>query len=486
MTKAIYLTFFLFLSLTNNAQQIVSSEFLESQTAGQLQAQFLQNFNNGVDMYRILYKTTDIHGVPDTASGLLIVPDEPNFNYPLLCYQHGTINSRWDVPSQLAGGYELAMAISGQGFAVLAPDFLGLGESRGLHPYVHAETEARAAIDMLFAVQEYADVSNDLTLNDQLFITGYSQGGHAALAAHKYIEENYSDYFTVTASSPMSGPYSISEKMKDFTLSDEQYNFVSYIAWVTLSYELAYGDLFTDLGDFFKAPYVPFIEQFANEEITLSELNTSLIQTLIAQNGAGQVKPKLMLQDDILYALLNDPTHPASMALADNDLVDWVPLAPTRLMGCTADDQVTFQNATFTSQIMNDNGATDVAAVDVNPTADHGACVIPATLATILFFQGYQQIGIIESAQEPLSANALINIQPNPATDYVNVQLTEFANSNNSYDLSLYNVNGKLLHQTQLSGRGMLKVSTRDIAPGIYLLQVRGEEGVYTRKVVVE
>ncbi len=486
MKKAIYLFLFVLLSLTNNAQQIVSSEFLESQTAGQLQQQFLQNFNNGVDMYRVLYKTTDIHGVPDTASGLLIVPDEPEFNYPLLCYQHGTINSRWDVPSQLAGGYELAMAISGQGFAVIAPDFLGLGEARGLHPYVHAETEARAAVDMLFAAREFAVENDFLTLNDQLFITGYSQGGHAAFAAHKMIEEEYANDFTVTASSPMSGPYSISEKMRDFTLSDEQYNFVAYIAWTTLSYNLAYGNLFNDLNDFFKTPYVPFIEQFANEEITLNQLNTTLIQTLIAENGPGQVKPKLMLQDNILEALLNDPTHPASVALAENDLVDWVPVAPTRLMGCTADDQVTFLNATFTSEIMNNNGATDLVAVDVNSTADHGTCVIPATLATILFFQGYQQIGIIESAQEPLSSNALINIQPNPATDYVNVQLSEFANPNSSYDLSLYNVNGKLLHQTQLSGRGILKVATIDFTPGIYLLQVRGEEGVYTQKVVVE
>jgi Secretion system C-terminal sorting domain/Secretory lipase len=487
MKKRYYcLSLCLFVSSFTNAQQLVSSEYLTSRTQTELTLQFFSAFNNGVDLYKILYTTTDINGQPDTASGLLIVPDEPEFVYPLLCYQHGTVDSRWDVPSELAGGYELAMALSGKGYVVVAPDYLGLGEARGLHPYVHAETEARAAIDMLYAAREYDEAHEDVSINEQLFLTGYSQGGHAAFAAHKYLQQNFSDDFTVTASAPMSGPYSVSEKMIDFTLGDQEYGFVAYIAWTSLSYNLAAGGtLYSDLNEVFKAPYVPYITQFANEEITLNELNEALIATLLAENGPNQMKPKLMVQDDVLDGILNDPNHPFSLALAENDLIDWLPVAPTRLVACANDDQVTAENAIYTADIMNNNGATDLATHDPSPSADHGGCVIPATLFVVDFFQQYQQITPILTSVESISKTALVNIQPNPADDFIHISLSDYADKANTYELRLFTSNGVLLGQSTLSGSEVREVSTAGFAPGFYLLQVVGEEGSFVQKVVV-
>ena len=194
------------------AQDLISSQYLSNVSKANLESTYGTAFHNGVDLYRVLYTTPDVLGVLDTASGLLVVPDDPGFAYPLLVYQHGTINSRWDVPSQLAGGYQLATVFGGHGYATVAADYVGLGEARGLHPYVHADTEASAAIDFLFAARQFADQNDFLTLNDQLFVTGYSQGGHAAMAAHRALELDYSSDFTVTAAAPMSGPYSVSQK----------------------------------------------------------------------------------------------------------------------------------------------------------------------------------------------------------------------------------------------------------------------------------
>ena len=50
--------------------------------------------------------------------------------------------------------------------------------------------------------------------------------------------------------------------MIEFTLSDAPYNFVSYIAWTALSYNLAYGNLFTNVDEFFKTNYAVFVEHF--------------------------------------------------------------------------------------------------------------------------------------------------------------------------------------------------------------------------------
>ena len=45
--------------------------------------------------------------------------------------------------------------------------------------------------------------------NSQLYLTGYSQGGHACLATHKKLQETFPK-IKITASSPMSGSYDMS------------------------------------------------------------------------------------------------------------------------------------------------------------------------------------------------------------------------------------------------------------------------------------
>ena len=485
--KKILLFFFLFTFSQSNifSQDLISSEYLTSVSKATLEAQYPLDFKNGVDLYKMLYTTLDIQGQLDTASGLMVVPDDADFVYPMLCYQHGTVGSRWEVPSSLDGGYQLAVLFGGLGYATAAPDYLGLGEARGLHPYVHADSEGSVAADMLLAARQFANENDFLHVNDQLFITGYSQGGHAALAAHKTIQEDYADQFTVTASAPMSGPYSVSEKMIEFTLGDEEYLFVAYIAWTALSYNLAYDNIYDDLGDFFKAEYVGPIQQFANEEITLWELNETL-GTLLYQNNSGQIKPKFMLQPEVLDAIHNDPTHPVSVALQDNDLVDWLPNAPVRLLYCTADDQVYSENAVYAAETMTANGAIDLLALDVNPVADHGGCVSPAVGFATLFFSGFQEITMVTNNKTPTSPDALLTISPNPAVDVLTVQLSDFADASATYQIKLYQLNGQLIAQDEISGNETLRVFINDWVPGVYLLQTVGENVVYSQKVVVE
>jgi len=463
------------------AQNLISSAYLSSVSEANLEAEYFFDFSSGVDLYRVLYTTPDVLGVLDTASGLLVVPDDPGFAYPLLVFQHGTVNDRWDVPSQLAGGYQLATVFGGQGYATVAPDYVGLGEARGLHPYVHADTEASAAVDFLYAAKQFADQNNFLQLNDQVFVTGYSQGGHAALAAHRALELDYSADFTVTASAPMSGPYSISKKMIDFTLGDTPYGFVAYIAWTALSYNLAYGNLFSNVDEFFKPNYATFVEQFRDEVITLGQLNAELTAELI--NDVGAVTPKAMLQPAILDAILNDPSHPVSVALADNDLHNWEPQAPTHLVYCTADDQVFYQNAVFADSIMNANGAPDVSAHDVNPTADHGGCVQPAMIHTILFFNGLKEV-TVATRELTGSPDDPFLVAPNPVRDELLIQkLTEIGTSSN---VALYDVHGKLVRQSNWSNSDLLRLDVKDLNEGLYFLLIDADDGGrYSVKVLV-
>ncbi|GJM35769.1 MAG: hypothetical protein DHS20C18_47700 [Saprospiraceae bacterium] len=460
--------------LSLSAQELISTTFKGMRTKQQLINQFNNPlFQNGVEMYKITYTTPDLTGALDTASGLLVIPvREGSYNYPMLCYQHGTVGSRTDVPSNLQGGFELALVYGAMGYVTAAPDFLGLGEARGFHPYVHAATEASAAIDMLYAVRQYAD-ENDVYLNDQLFITGYSQGGHAAAALHRELEANYSEDFTVTASAPMSGPYSISGEMKNKILSTDAYYFPAYVPYTFLSYNLAYAINYP-IEAYFKAPYAGMIEQFYNEEITLGSLNNMLISELTSEFGASVAR--YMIQDSIIDVAINQPDHPLNLALEDNDVYDWTPQAPTRLYYCTADDQVVYTNSLVADSVMTANGALDLMAIDVNPSADHGECVQPAVTAALFFFLQYQSITV--DTDEPV-AQQNIKIYPNPGNHRIKLEGVPVGARVTMYDQS-----GKLQLQGVMTEVGQVNVAK--LPAGMYSLHIQWDGGQVSRKVVVK
>lgn len=455
--------FFLGLSFNGFSQNVVEVTFIESRTKEAISSEFGVDAQFDVNLYRMLYETPDIQGNLDTASGLFIIPDNPGGTFPLLSYSHGTVNDRNDVPSLLAGGAELAIIFGSLGYVTAAADFLGLGTARGIHPYVHADSEASASVDMLYAMRDYAETDPAFNLNDQIFITGYSQGGHAAMATHRLIETELSNDFTVTATAPMSGPYSISQEMRKFTTGDDPYFFVAYLASLVLSYEAVYGNIYTDLEEIFLPQFVEDIVRFENEEINLFELNLQMIFRL---NFLGGVIPKLMLQDSIREIVVNDGEHPLMDALRNNDTFDWTASAPTRLFYCTADDQVTFRNAILADSVMNANGAANLASMDVASNQDHGGCVDPATTATIAFFEQFQDVMV---GTNEVFTQDLFEVYPNPVNDILTIQIETERSSD--FNVNLFDVYGKLVMSRIVSGN-TLEIEVSELPVGMYVLAI--------------
>ncbi|NNK89912.1 MAG: hypothetical protein HKO89_04830, partial [Saprospiraceae bacterium] len=136
------------------SQNLESVTYLESFQKDEISSMIGLSVNYGVDLYKVRYYTPDINGDEHVASGLICIPQSQSRSFPLACYQHGTVGSRDDVPSNLQGGYLLAVIFASYGYVITTPDYLGLGDSPGIHPYVHAATEASAAIDLLYAARE--------------------------------------------------------------------------------------------------------------------------------------------------------------------------------------------------------------------------------------------------------------------------------------------------------------------------------------------
>jgi acetyl esterase/lipase len=408
---------------------LVDFVFLGSRSKFELQILFGAAVDYDINLYRIRYETPGSDNLPDTASGLMVLPIVPSgTELPMVVYEHGTTSGPSDVPSQLRGGFEVAMGYAAFGFITLAPDYLGLGDSRGFHPYVHAATEASASLDMLNGGLEYLDTHEPDWNPNFLFLAGYSQGGHASMALHKMIEDFWSFVYPVTAATHMSGPYSISGVMRDLILSDQSYGTPAYIAYIMLGYNEVYGNLYNDIHEIFVEPYVTSIENFKNGTINLTVLNSQLIAALAA---SGDTINKRMFQDSIIDAITSQPKHPINVALNDNDVYNWAPSAPTRLYYCGSDEQVPNENSIVAEATMQGLGALDVQAINLNPALSHGGCVFPAITASIAFFKSF----VFPSAVEDLDTKAAeLEVYPNPVLDEVVIDW-EKAHSGMNYEI---------------------------------------------------
>ena len=169
----------------------------------------------------------------------MAVPKGSPCAVPIASYQHGTSSTKTGVPGFQSQESLIGILLASTGYLCILPDYIGLGGSPGMHPYVHADTEALAVIDMIRSAREFIE-DDPLRLNEQIFLFGYSQGGHATMAAHKMIQEEFSDEMWVTASNPMSGPYDISGVQTDILLSGEPYATPSYLPYVMLGYQAVY------------------------------------------------------------------------------------------------------------------------------------------------------------------------------------------------------------------------------------------------------
>jgi len=318
-----------------------------------------------IQAIRINYETVDPLGAVTQASGVLFLPVALQQPLPLASYQHGTLIKKSDAPSTLTGQeFYVGAAFATTGYASVMPDYLGLGDGPGFHPYHHAASEATAGVDMLRAARSVC-LTRAVQLNGQVFLCGYSQGGHATAALQRELEEFHSAEFTVTASALMAGAYDLSGVTADDGLSGRKPPNPYYFLYLLASYESVYH-LAPDLASLLQPPYTQTLPPLLNGQI-----GSDLI------NAAMPTVPNGVLRPDYLAALRDQPGHPFRQALADNDLIRWTPKAPTRLYHCSGDQDVPPANSQVAHAAFAARGVT-VPLIDPQPGASHGDCAIPA------------------------------------------------------------------------------------------------------------
>ncbi|WP_067860859.1 alpha/beta hydrolase family protein [Nocardia shimofusensis] len=327
---------------------------------------------NGVEASRVEYRTIDATGQPTTATGLLVLPDTDVGELRIISYAHGTILRKDEAPS-VGGANDRArtIAFAAGGTIGVAPDYLGLGEGPGRHPYVHAPTAASASLDLLRAARTLAEERGH-TVAPEVYIVGFSQGGQAATALARELHDNPDTGFAVGALSAVSGPYDIREAQTpaafDGRVSPRAA--VVYLAyWITAMNPIY--RVYDDPSEAFLPPYADHVEELFDGYHGVFDIAGRLPET-----------PQELLTPRFLEWAI-EPTGPALQAMNDSDgTCEWTTDAPVRLYASTADRSVP---ATNTEECLETLRGERVERIDLTPM-DHGATARAAIAETVLWF----------------------------------------------------------------------------------------------------
>lgn len=334
---------------------------------------------NGIALYKVSYQTVDPAGALTPASALLVLPTGVDSPRPLAAVQHGTrvldsealTEALDDVPS---------LGLAASGYVVVAADYLGFGDSAGMHPFNHAASLAKTVVDALRAGKKAAQ-DHGAALTDQLFLAGYSEGGYATLALQRELETRHADEFTITASAPLAGAYDLSTTMVARMLEDSTYSNPYYFAYIALTLQRIYG-VFDGLDEIFAAPYAADLSTYFDGQHDSAQINAFLPDA-----------HRDMFSESAVAALGN-PDSFLFAALRANDLWRWQPQAPTRLYHCVKDEQVPFANSQAAYDAFQALGATQVelfpvedSRFDAGPEV-HADCGVPIMLMVKTWFDG--------------------------------------------------------------------------------------------------
>ena len=153
------------------------------------------------------YKMLGVNGAETQATALLFTPkgNKPTGGWPIVAWAHGTTGvADACAPSQqgLKGNEYFIAKLLAAGYAVVAPDYEGLGEPSGkeLHPFLNLKSEAFSITDAVVAASK--NLGN--TTEKRWSVVGHSQGGQAALGAAQYASRAQLNYKGAVAVAPAS------------------------------------------------------------------------------------------------------------------------------------------------------------------------------------------------------------------------------------------------------------------------------------------
>jgi pimeloyl-ACP methyl ester carboxylesterase len=166
-------------------------------------------------VWRIIYRSTGLRGQPIAVSATVMVPFgvPPEGGWPVIAWAHGTTGivpkcgpSKLPDPLMRIPGVNQAIA---ERYVVVGTDYPGLGAGI-VHPYLIGESEGRAVLDSIRAVQ----AMKVARAGHRTVLFGFSQGGHAVLWANQ-IASSYAPELDLLGVAALAPPTYLGELLTD-------------------------------------------------------------------------------------------------------------------------------------------------------------------------------------------------------------------------------------------------------------------------------
>lgn len=335
-----------------------------------------------ITTYSLRYSTIGGGGEATDASTALILPsgDDPQCQgpRPVLLYAHGTSTAKDHNMARLRGEAKLVAALfTAQGYIVVAPNYAGYdGSSLPYHPYLNAEQQSADMIDALRAARVAMERLHARP-GPQLFLAGYSQGGHVTLATQRAMQQG--DEFKVTAAAGLSGPYAMARFSDAVFGGAPNAGITIYLPLIATSAQHAGAAIYARPEELYEMQYASGIENLFPTTMTRKELvkqgklpKSAIFarDSLPQASGASAYfsNPHLVrtsYRDAYLQDLAQHPCGDGDCAPANNlrkwmlknDLRNYVPQSPLLLCGGSRDPSVPFFNATAAAEYFSQHGA---------------------------------------------------------------------------------------------------------------------------------
>jgi hypothetical protein len=441
------------LRIASLSASALASELSASTTGAQL-LEVTGTPTCGVDFYYIKFWTVGAANETTESSGALMVPTGGTGctgARPIVEYAHGTnanqaLNIADITDTTNTEGVLIAAMFAAQGYIVVAPNYAGYDISTlGYHPFLNAAQQSGEMMDILTAARTAlpSTMSSATSDSGKLFITGYSEGGHVAMATERAMLAAGN---TVTGAAPMSGPYALEAFGDAIFYGSVDIGSTEFAPLLANSYQHAYSNVYSTPSDLFSPTYAataatqlpsttPIDTLF--EEGLLPELalfdstapvvditgEAALSAALTAALAVPTVNPAnpqteifalgfgspYLINNDYRVAYAVDaatnpdgavptpsagvpraaaaPTQGLRLDLYTNDMrTGWAPTVPTLLCGGDADPTVFFSVNTLTMQAYWNTQVTEglVTVLDVGatPTSTAGFGLIQAAFLT--------------------------------------------------------------------------------------------------------
>ena len=374
-----------------------------------------------VDAIKIDYTAVNVDRSPVTVSGGVAIPElAPASLKGLILYFHGTTTERSNVPSNFAAAPDPSNATDGilmaalwasQGYIVVMPDYIGLGDdTTHSHPYVVYPTQnAQAGLAMVSAARTLLAQSYQVTGLLPLYIAGYSEGGAYALQAGHLMQdnENYSSQLNVHLKKvvPLSGFFDLSgtgltylfdnisdtnnpwhslnwqtsELSKPFLTAYLALSFAGYanISPTSILADHFYLGSYSDNDCWFLSTNGANLTDIYFTDAQISGYDTAVLAAADCQalatgwsnpptNYSNAITP--LLTGTYANALMRkDTSNPLYAQLMDADTYDFAPNFPVTLVSLEQDSVVTRTNSDVAYQYFIQHGSKDLYQEELIP-----------------------------------------------------------------------------------------------------------------------